>query len=109
MLVRLPHRVAVQSVTLTEFEGGAYTTSWTTISTEWANVQLQGYKSSMKETYKTEKKQQYTYFNVTMRRSVAVTNENRLIFDGDILVIEATGDPTSDERLKLLKCRKEHT
>lgn len=107
LLTRLPHRVTVQSVTLTEFKGGAYTTSWTTVSSEWANVQYDS--GASKETYDTEKKQQMTVAKVTMRQDVTLTNKNRLLFNSDILVIEDAGDPTNRSRMKTIRCRVENT
>lgn len=106
MLTNLPHRVTVQSVTLTEFKGGAYTTSWTTISTEWANVQYNA--GASKETYDTEKKQQISVFDVIMRQDVTLTNENRLLYNGDILIVEDQGDPTNRTRMKKIRCRLEN-
>lgn len=106
MLTRLNSRVVIQSESRVEFEGGAYTTSWTTDSTEWANVQ---YDNSSKETYDQEKKQQITYFNVIMRQDVTLTNKNRLLFNDNILVVEDEGDPTQRGRMKTIKCRLENT
>ena len=60
MLTRLPHTVTIQTETRTLFEGGAYTTSWTTASTQWANVQ----PISAVETYGEEKKQQETKYRI---------------------------------------------
>lgn len=105
-LTNLPHRVVVQSESRVDFEGGAQTTSWTTDSTEWANVQ---YDNSSKETYDQEKKQQMTYYNVIMRQDVTVTNKNRLLFNDTILVVEDEGDPTNRGRMKTIKCRLENT
>jgi len=104
MLTRLPHRVVVQNEIRTEFEGGAYTSSWTTDSTEWANVQ---FDDKSKETYSQEKNQQMTYVNVIMRQDVNLTNRNRLLFNNNILVIEDEGDPTYRNRMKKIKCRLE--
>lgn len=106
MLTNLPHRVVIQTEQRVEFEGGAYTTSWVTASTEWANVQ---YDNSSKETYSADKEQQMTYVNVIMRQDVNLTNKNRLLFSGDILVVEDEGDPTYRNRMKTIKCRLENT
>lgn len=107
MFSRLPHRVVIQSETRESFEGGAYTTSWATSSTEWANVQYDA--SASKETYDQEKKQQMTMFKVIMRQDVTLTNKNRLLYNGDILVVEDEGDPTNRGRMKTIKCRLENT
>lgn len=106
MLTRLPHRVVIQTETRTDFEGGAYTTSWTTASTEWANVQ---YDNSSKETYDSDKKQQMTYFSVIMRQDITLANKNRLLYNNNILVVEDEGDPTNRGRMKTVKCRLEAT
>jgi len=107
MLTRLPHRVGVQSVTEVEFQGGTSTESWVTATTEWANVQYNS--GASKETYDTEKKQQMSIYDVTMRQDVTVTNKNRLLYNGDILVVEDEGDPTNRSRMKVIRCRLENT
>ena len=107
MCYNLIHRVGVQAETRTTFSGAAYTTSWVTSSTEWANVQYDDEAS--RETYDQEKKQQMSIFNVIMRQDVTLTNKNRLLYNGDILVIEDTGDPTGRSRMKTVKCRLENT
>jgi head-tail adaptor len=104
---RLVHRVVIQSESRVGFEGGAYTTSWVTASTEWANVQYDA--GASKETYDQEKKQQMSIFNVIMRQDVTLTNKNRLLYNGDILVVEDEGDPTNRGRMKTIKCRLENT
>ena len=109
MLTRLPHRVVIQSEERTEFEGGAYTTSWTTDSTEWANVQLDNSINAVVETYSEDKKQQDTFYKVITRQDVTITNKNRLLFNGNILVVEAEGDHTSQSRMKVVRCRLENT
>lgn len=102
----LRQRVVVQSETKTSFEGGAYTTSWTTDSTEWASVRRD---ISTNETYAQDKEQQMTYFNVVMRDDVTITNKNRLLFNNNILVIETVEDPSNRNRQQILKCRLENT
>ena len=106
ILTRLVHRLVVQNQVRTDFEGGAYTTSWVTASTEWGNVQ---YDNSSMETYGQDKEQQMTMFNVIMRQDITLTNKNRLLFNGDILVVEDEGDPTARGRMKTIKCRLENT
>ena len=107
MLTRMRQRVVVQAETRTAFEGGAYTTSWTTSSTEWANVQYDEVAS--KETYDQEKKQQMSIYNVTMRQDITLTNKNRLLYNDNVFVVEAEGDPTSGGRMKTIRCRLENT
>lgn len=106
MLTRLPNRVVIQAETREAFEGGAYTSTWTTASTEWANVQ---FETSSAETYNQEKKQQMTMFKVIMRQDVTLTNKHRLLFNGKILVVEDEGDPTNRNRMKTIMCRLEET
>ena len=103
MLTRLPHRVSLQTETRTEFQGGAYTTSWATASTEWANVQV----DTSDESYTQDKSQQYTKYKVIMREDTNVNNTKRLIFNDKILVIETKIDPTNRNRMTILKCREE--
>lgn len=107
MMSRLPHRIVIQTQNDVEFQGGAYTTSWTTASTEWANVQYN--EGASKETYDTEKKQQISIYNVVTRQDVTITNENRLLYNGNILVVEDEGDPTNRSRMKVIRCRLENT
>ena len=110
MLTRLPHRVAIQTETRVEYEGGAYTTTWATSSSIWANVQVQGAgQGSYFETYKEEKKQQYTMFDVTVRNNTNLTNETRLLYNGNILVVEATEDIVQRGRVQKIRCRLEKT
>jgi SPP1 family predicted phage head-tail adaptor len=89
--------------TRTTFSGGAYTTSWTTASTEWANVQTE----NAYEDYGQDKKQQYTKYIVKIRAGVTATNSNRIAYDSKILVIETMRDPTYRKRMKILECREE--
>lgn len=103
MLTRLPHRIVIQTETRTEFEGGAYTTSWTTASTEWANVQ----RINAQETYDEEKKQQMSKWNVVTRQDITLTNAQRILFEGKILVVESQQDPTNRDRMKIVTCREE--
>lgn len=107
MYTRLPHRVTIQTESRVDFEGGAQTTSWTTASTEWANVQYDA--GASKETYDQEKKQQMSIYNVIMRQDITVTNKQRLLFNNKILVVEDEGDPTNRGRMKTIKCRLENT
>ena len=104
MLTNLRHRVAVQAETRTTFSGGAYTTSWSTSSTEWANVQV----DNANESYDQDKKQQYTKYKVIMRQGTAVTNVKRLIYNNKTLVVESVQDPTQRSNMIILKCREEN-
>jgi SPP1 family predicted phage head-tail adaptor len=91
-----------------EFGGGAHTTSWATSTTIWGNVQVQGTnQNTYFESYKDEKKQQYTSFDVTIRKNSNVTNETRFIFNGKILVVEATEDIIQRNKLQKCRCRLE--
>ena len=104
MLTRLPHRVSIMSETRTSFAGGAYTTTWTSVSVEWGNFQV--YKD--KESHQEQKKQQYNTWVGIMRAGTSVTNENRIILDnGQILTVEATNDPTYRYRMIEVTCREE--
>jgi SPP1 family predicted phage head-tail adaptor len=105
MLTRLPHWIVIQAESRTTFEGGAFTTSWTTQTSDWANVQ----PSKANETYQNDKKQQMTIFNVTMRYLATVSNKNRLIFENQTYVIESVYDPTNRQRMMVLTCRLELT
>lgn len=103
MLSRLPHRVVLQTESRTTFSGGAYTSSWSTSSTEWANVQIE----TSNESYEQDKKQQYTKYKVVMRDDITIDNVKRLLFDNKILIIETRIDPTNRNRMQILKCREE--
>jgi SPP1 family predicted phage head-tail adaptor len=105
MLTRLPHRVTLQTETRTLFQGGAYTSSFTTSSVEWANVQV----DVSNESYDQAKKQQLTKYKVVMRYSSNITNAKRLLFGGKVLVIESVEDGTGRSRMIILKCRQENT
>lgn len=94
------------SETRTTFSGGAYTTSWSTSSTEWANVQCE---LNSEENYDQNKKQQYTYYTVIMNSLSNVTNKNRLDYSGKTLVIEKVINQTNRNRRLVLKCREENT
>lgn len=104
MLTRLNHRVVLQAETRTTFSGGAYTTSWSTSSTEWANVAVK----VTDEDYSHEKKQQMTKYDVTMRYNSAITNAKRLLYGSKILVIEAVHDGTGRQRMIKVTCREEN-
>lgn len=103
----LSKRVVVQTKTRTYFEGGAYTTSWATTTTIWADVEYM--HNSSKEVYSEEKEQQMSFYEVVVRNDVTLTNKNRLLYDGNIFVIEHIGPLTERNRRRRLKCRLENT
>jgi len=106
MFVHLPHRVIIQHESRSLFQGGAYTTSWITDSTEWANCQT---SNKNYETYDNGKKQQYTSWNLKMRYSSSITNKKRLLFGSHTLHIETVSDPTSRGKVVQVTCREENT
>jgi head-tail adaptor len=106
-LLNLPHRILIQQLERLDFQGGCATESWTTSSVEWANVQYNAVLSN--ETYDQDKKQQDSIYEAIMRQDVTLTNKNRIIFNGNILVVEDEGDPTCGGRMKKIKCRLENT
>lgn len=87
----------------TTFSGGAYTSSWTSVSVEWANCQCY----SATENTNHNKKQQYTKWKIIMRQNSNITNKNRLIFDSRILHIESVIDYTARNRMIEVTCREE--
>lgn len=103
MLTRLPHRIVIQNESRSLFEGGCYTSSWITSSTEWANCQI----SKDYESYKQEKKQQYNKYIIIARSSISISNESRIIFDDKTLEIEAVSNPTNRNRMIEITCREE--
>ena len=112
MLCHLPHRVSIMTENRSEFEGGTYTTSWESASIEWANCQVntKGYFNT-RESHDLQKKQQFSQWDIKMRRDVTVTNKNRLIFHDSgtdrILTVETGADPTARGRQLEIKCREE--
>ena len=104
MLTRLPHKLVAQSETRTNFEGGAYTTSWTTDSIVWGNIQI----DKKNETYAQDKKQQMTYYKIVTRADFTINNTKRFLHNDDIYVIESVGDPTMRGRMKSIYCRLEN-
>ena len=103
----LTERVTIQKEVRTYFEGGASTVTWQNVGTEWAEVQYLFGPS--REYYGQEKKQQMSIYEVTTRQDVTITNENRLLWNGKILVVEDEGDLTGRDRRKRLRCRLENT
>ena len=103
MLTRLPHRVVIMTQTRTTFSGGAYTTSWTTDSTEWANCQ----QVSAVETYENAKQQQTTKWKIVMRSGAMVTNKKRIVYASKNLVVENVIDPINRSHMQVVMCREE--
>jgi SPP1 family predicted phage head-tail adaptor len=107
MYTNLPHRVVIQSESRTTFSGGAYTTSWTTYSTEWANCQPFNLISGDMESTEYFKKQQFTMWNVVFRYNANINNTKRILYNDKILHIESVKDPTGRKRVIRAICREE--
>lgn len=103
IILHLPHRIVVQSESRSLFQGGTYTTSWVTDSTEWANCQ----PVRNDELYKDNKKQQYSYWRVMMRYISTLSNKKRFIFGSRTLHVETVHDPTNRNRIMEVTCREE--
>jgi SPP1 family predicted phage head-tail adaptor len=101
-MTRLPHRIVVQTESRITFSGGAYTTSWVTASTEWANCQ----PVSVSNDVLYDKKQQFTKWRVTTKK-LNITNANRIIYNSKILIIEGTSDPSNRNKFLEIICREE--
>lgn len=108
MMTRLCHRVVLQAETRTTASGGAYTTSWSTSSVEWANVAINNNLNAASEDYSHDKKQQITNYEITMRYDINITNIKRLLYNNKILVIESVHDGTGRQRMIKVKCREEN-
>ncbi len=104
MLTRLPHRVVIQTESRSLFQGGAYTTSWVTASTEWANVQ----PVQVKESYGDMKEQAYTKHRIIMRKNSTLSNKCRIIFGSRTFWVETVRDPTERGRMTEAICREEN-
>lgn len=102
MLTRLPHRVGLQAPSRTTISGGAYTISWTTSATIWANVQ----STKQSETYAQEKDQADITHRVIIRNRT-IDNSYRFLFGSRILHIESVTDPTERDRMIKCLCREE--
>lgn len=87
--------------------GGCYTTSWTTLSTVWANCQVMNDKGDKSDSRDQQKKQQYTKYKVITRADITVSNTHRIIFNGRILTIEAVSNPTNRGRMLEIRCVEE--
>lgn len=101
MFTNLPHRITIQSLTATSAGGGTYTEAWTTVSTVWANVQTKGSESTAEG-----KIQQFNQYDIIVRDG-NYTNQQRIIFNGQIIHIEQVTDPTNRNRMTVIKGRGE--
>jgi SPP1 family predicted phage head-tail adaptor len=102
--LNLPHRVTIQTETRVTFGGGAYTTTWNTESTVWANCQVLGVSND--ETY--NKKQQFTKWKIVMRYLATLTNAKRLVYKNRILRIEGVSDPSNRKLKTVVICEEEY-
>ena len=101
MLTILRNRITIQSLTVTPSGGGTYDEAWTTVSTVWANVQ-----GKAKEETTFDKVQQIDEYTIRMRKR-SISNENRLIYKGQVLEIESVLDETQQSRMMTIKARCE--
>lgn len=95
MLTNLPHRISIQTLSVTEDEGGAFAETWTTTSTVWANVQM---KAS--ESWDDQKIQQNNFYDIIIRKA-DVSNRNRIVFGTKVIHIETVVD--SIQRGKMMR------
>jgi head-tail adaptor len=103
MSLNYPHRVSVMSETRIEWVGGAFTTTWTSISLQWANCQVMSVSND--EAY--NKKQQFTKWKVFMRYLGSLTNKNKLVFEGRQLRVEGVKDVSSRKNRMVVICEEE--
>jgi len=103
MSIHFPHRVTIQTETRTSFGGGAYTTTWTTETTVWANCQSVFVKTD--ETY--DKKQQFTNWKVRFSYFPSLTSKKRLIFESKVLRINGVTHLTNRGRSTEAICVEE--
>ena len=101
--MNLPHRVTIQAETRTHIGGGAYTTTWTTSSVEWANCSVMSVTND--EAY--NKKQQFTKWKVVTRYLQSLTNKNRLLFNDRILRIEGVSNISNRKTRTVVICEEE--
>jgi SPP1 family predicted phage head-tail adaptor len=101
MLTILRNRVTIQSLTTTASGGGTFIETWSTVSTVWANVQ-----GMAKEETRFDKIQQIDQYTIRMRKRT-LTNENRLIYKGEVLEIESVLDETQQSKMMTIKARAE--
>jgi SPP1 family predicted phage head-tail adaptor len=101
MLTILRNRVTIQSMTVTASGGGTFDETWSTVSTVWANVQ-----GVAKEETRFDKIQQMNEYIIRMRKR-NITNENRLIYKGQVLEIKSVLDETEQGRMITIKASAE--
>lgn len=101
MLTILRNRVTIQSMTVTPSGGGTFDETWSTVSTVWANVQ-----GSANEETKFDKIQQMNEYTIRMRKR-NITNENRLIYKGQVLEIKSVLDETEQGKMITIKASAE--
>ena len=104
MLTRLRQRIEVQTLSVVSAGGGAFTETWTTTETRWANVQI----ATASEDFQYTKDQQVNRYRIIMRKET-FTNKQRFLFNGLVLVIESISDPTSAGRMMTVFARGELT
>jgi SPP1 family predicted phage head-tail adaptor len=101
MLTILRNRVTIQSMTVTASGGGTFDETWSTVSTVWANVQ-----GVAKEETRFDKIQQMNEYIIRMRKR-NITNENRLVYKGQVLEIKSVLDETEQGRMITIKASAE--
>jgi SPP1 family predicted phage head-tail adaptor len=88
-------------MTVTPSGGGTFDETWSTVSTVWANVQ-----GTANEETRFDKVQQMNEYTIRMRKR-AITNENRLIYKGQVLEIKSVLDETEQGRMITIKASAE--
>jgi SPP1 family predicted phage head-tail adaptor len=88
-------------MTVTPSGGGTFDETWSTVSTVWANVQ-----GVAKEETRFDKIQQMNEYIIRMRKR-NITNENRLIYKGQVLEIKSVLDETEQGRMITIKASAE--
>jgi SPP1 family predicted phage head-tail adaptor len=88
-------------MTVTPSGGGTFDETWSTVSTVWANVQ-----GVAKEETRFDKIQQMNEYIIRMRKR-NITNENRLLYKGQVLEIKSVLDETEQGRMITIKASAE--
>lgn len=101
MSTTLRNRVTLQSLTTSVDEGGTFTETWNTVSSLWATV-----SGNANENLAYEKEQQMNSFVIRVRKQT-ITNKNRILYKGKILVIESVLDDTGRDNFMIIKAREE--
>ena len=101
MLTILRNRITIQSLTTTASGGGTFIETWSTVSTVWANVQGKAVEQT-----RFDKIQQIDEYTIRMRKR-SISNENRLIYKGEVLQIESVLDETQQSKMMTIKARAE--